>query len=82
MDGEGKPVLVTDVKGKREKVCWGDSTSACLSASVNLTGVPKDKWVPLKKADLKSLLGAEINVKFFLMFSEKTFYNGFLFDDK
>jgi hypothetical protein len=56
LDGERKPVLVTDVKGKREKVCWGDSTSACL--------------------------GAEFNVKFFRMFSEKTFYNGFLFDDK
>ena len=65
-----------------KKFVGGDSTSACLSASVNPTGVPKDKWVPLKKADLKSLLGAEINVKFFRMFSEKTFYNGFLFDDK
>ena len=72
LDGEGKPVLVTDVKGKREKVCWGDSTSACLSASVNPTGVPKDKWVPLKKADLKSLLGAEINqIKSVHMYQEE-----------
>jgi hypothetical protein len=32
-----------------------------LSASVNPSGVPKDKWVPLKKADLKAQLGGEIN---------------------
>ena len=61
LDGDGKPVVVTEIKGEQEKVCRGNSTSDCLSASVNPTGVPKDKWVPLKKADLKAQLGGEIN---------------------
>ena len=61
LDSEGKPVVVTEIKGKRENVCRGNSTSSCLSASVNPTGVPKNKWVPLKKADLKAQLGGEIN---------------------
>lgn len=61
LDSEGKPVIVTEIKGERENVCRGGSTSDCLSASVNPSGVPKDKWVPLKKADLKAQLGNEIN---------------------
>lgn len=61
LDSEGKPVVVTEIKGERENVCRGGSTSDCLSASVNPTGVSKDKWIPLKKADLKSQLGAEIH---------------------
>lgn len=59
LDEAGKPILTGNVVRKNETNCFGNQTEKCEKSKVRMT--PKDKWIPLKKVELKNSLGDKID---------------------
>ncbi|SIN96445.1 hypothetical protein [Fibrobacter sp. UWB11] len=58
LDEAGKPILTGNVVRKNETNCFGNQTENCEESRVRIT--PMDKWIPLKKEELKNSLGDKI----------------------
>ena len=58
LDEEGRLILTGNVVRHDETNCFGNQTENCEKSKVRMT--PKDKWIPLKKVELKNSLGDKI----------------------
>ena len=58
LDEAGKPILTGNVVRHKETNCFGNQTESCEESKVRIT--PLDKWIPLKKVELKNSLGDKI----------------------
>ena len=58
LDEAGKPVLTGNVVRHKETNCFGNQAENCEESKVRIT--PLDKWIPLKKVELKNSLGDKI----------------------
>lgn len=58
LDEAGKPILTGNVVRHKETNCFGNQTENCEESRVRIT--PMDKWIPLKKEELKNSLGDKI----------------------
>lgn len=59
LDEAGKPILTGNVVRHKETNCFGNQAENCEESKVRIT--PMDKWIPLKKEELKNSLGDKIN---------------------
>ena len=58
LDKDEKPILTSEIKRKTEFSCLGSGTAECVKKK---NEPPMDKWIPVKKAELKDLLGDKID---------------------